>query len=66
MSEAGIAASDVVGTGKDGRITQADAQAAANAKPASTPAPSAPAPTPTPKVEAPAPPLSIQSPDNGI
>jgi 2-oxoglutarate dehydrogenase E2 component (dihydrolipoamide succinyltransferase) len=62
LSEAGISASDVAGTGKDGRITQADAQAAVSAKPASTPAPSAPAPTPAPKVEAPTPPSVSKTP----
>ena len=34
LAEAGLAASEVTGTGVDGRITQADAQKAADAKPA--------------------------------
>ncbi|MEL7145017.1 MAG: 2-oxoglutarate dehydrogenase complex dihydrolipoyllysine-residue succinyltransferase [Bacteroidota bacterium] len=51
LSEKGISASDVSGTGKDGRITKADAMSAtkpAAAKPTSAPQKEAPAATPEP------------------
>lgn len=48
MAENNVKASDVAGTGKDGRITKEDAQKASAAKPAeATPAPKADAPTPS-------------------
>lgn len=40
LAEKGLSASDVAGTGRDGRVTKADAQAA-SAKPAAAPAPAA-------------------------
>lgn len=43
LSEAGIAASDVAGSGKDGRVTKGDALAAAAAPKPAAPAPLAPA-----------------------
>ncbi len=46
ISENGLDASAISGTGKDGRITKADALNAKANPPASAPAPSAPAPTP--------------------
>jgi 2-oxoglutarate dehydrogenase E2 component (dihydrolipoamide succinyltransferase) len=56
LSEAGIAASDVAGTGKDGRVTKGDALAAAAAPKPAAPAPLAPAAAKPalPKVAAPA------------
>ena len=50
MADAGMPASQVAGTGKDGRITKGDVIGAveAKAKPAATPAPSAPAPAARP------------------
>ncbi len=54
LKENGISPSEVTGTGKDGRITKADAVEAV-AKPASTPAPAKPAP------EAPAAPVVVPS-----
>ena len=56
LSEAGIAASDVAGSGKDGRVTKGDALAAAAAPKAAAPAPLAPAAPKAqlPKVAAPA------------
>lgn len=41
LSEKNLAASDVTGTGKDGRVTKADAQAAQKAAPAAAAAPAA-------------------------
>lgn len=46
LSEKGIAAGDVEGSGRDGRVTKADA-AAATAKPATAPAKAVPAPADT-------------------
>jgi 2-oxoglutarate dehydrogenase E2 component (dihydrolipoamide succinyltransferase) len=43
LSEANLSASQVPGSGKDGRVTKGDALAAASNKPAPTPAPLAPA-----------------------
>jgi 2-oxoglutarate dehydrogenase E2 component (dihydrolipoamide succinyltransferase) len=43
MADQGIAASEVTGTGKDGRITKGDVLAAAAPKPAPAPAPAPPA-----------------------
>ena len=55
LDEKGIDPADVTGTGKDGRITKADAEAAvAPSAPAPGPAP-APAPAPAPVAEASAP-----------
>jgi 2-oxoglutarate dehydrogenase E2 component (dihydrolipoamide succinyltransferase) len=52
LTEAGVPASAVAGTGKDGRITKEDAQKAATA-PVAAPAPAAPAPAaPAPKAPA--------------
>jgi 2-oxoglutarate dehydrogenase E2 component (dihydrolipoamide succinyltransferase) len=50
LEEKGIPASEVQGTGRDGRITKADAQ---NAAPAAKPAPAAPTAAPAPKPAAP-------------
>ncbi|NOL49379.1 2-oxoglutarate dehydrogenase complex dihydrolipoyllysine-residue succinyltransferase [Pelistega europaea] len=47
LAEKGLKASDVAGTGRDGRVTKADAQAA-SAKPAAPKAAPAPAPAPIP------------------
>ena len=44
MRENGLQADQVNGTGRDGRITKADAQSAAGAKSANPPAPASPAP----------------------
>ncbi|GAA3974728.1 2-oxoglutarate dehydrogenase complex dihydrolipoyllysine-residue succinyltransferase [Hymenobacter antarcticus] len=60
LGEKGIAATDVAGTGRDGRITKEDAQNA-QAKPAA-PAPAAAAPAPAPAVAAQAPGTSNQAP----
>jgi 2-oxoglutarate dehydrogenase E2 component (dihydrolipoamide succinyltransferase) len=56
LSEAGIAASDVAGSGRDGRVTKGDALAAAAAPKPAAPAPLAPAAPKAalPKVAAPA------------
>ena len=56
LSEAGIAASDVAGSGRDGRVTKGDALAAAAAPKPAAPAPLAPAAAKPalPKVAAPA------------
>jgi 2-oxoglutarate dehydrogenase E2 component (dihydrolipoamide succinyltransferase) len=50
MAEQGVAAADVTGTGRGGRITKGDVVAAAQAKPAAT----QPAPAPAPAAKAPA------------
>jgi len=59
LSEAGLSASDVAGSGKDGRVTKGDALAAASAPKPAAPAPLAPAAAKAslPKVAAPAPAL---------
>ena len=54
LTEAGVPASNVQGTGKDGRITKEDAQKAAAAPATPAPAPAAPAATPPPAKPAPA------------
>jgi 2-oxoglutarate dehydrogenase E2 component (dihydrolipoamide succinyltransferase) len=46
MAEQGVAAADVTGTGRGGRITKGDVVAAAQARPAAPQAASAPAPAP--------------------
>ena len=51
MTEKGLSAADVKGTGKGGRITKADVEAAAN-KPKAAPAPKASAPAPTAQASA--------------
>lgn len=51
LNEAGVPATAVTGTGRDGRITKEDAQKAATAAPPAA-APSAPAAAPAPKVAA--------------
>jgi 2-oxoglutarate dehydrogenase E2 component (dihydrolipoamide succinyltransferase) len=56
MEERGVDPASVTGSGRDGRITKADAQAAAPAKAApAAPAPAAKAPAPAPKPAAAAP-----------
>jgi 2-oxoglutarate dehydrogenase E2 component (dihydrolipoamide succinyltransferase) len=61
LSEAGLSASDVAGTGRDGRVTKGDALAAAAAPKPAAPAPlAAPAPkAQLQKVSAPAAPMNL-------
>lgn len=47
LRENGVDAANVQGTGRDGRITKADAEKAATTKPTPTPSPQAAAPAPT-------------------
>jgi 2-oxoglutarate dehydrogenase E2 component (dihydrolipoamide succinyltransferase) len=53
LNQANIAPGNVGGTGKDGRITKADAQAAAATQPQSAPAPAAPEKSAAPAMPAP-------------